>query len=76
MRDDSLDEMLAKLERRLAGLDLLWVDPASYRRCREATTGWEETVKKRMPQNTGPVPATALEFIYDLWLRFNHPDLP
>lgn len=77
MRDSSMDDLLQTIEKRLAGFDLFWVDPDSYKRSwgkeEKSDSPWERWMWKRVQEHGtggGPIPATALEFICDLWATY------
>ncbi len=76
MRDDSICRVLEDNEEKLRDFELLWVDPSAYERCSQKEekerTVWERWIWARVQGDPrgGPVPATALEFLSDLWARY------
>ncbi len=74
MRDPSMWRLLEAMDSMIAGFDLFWVDPESYRRsCEEETVEqapWERWMRERVTrkgEGGGPVAAPAHEFVCDLW---------
>ena len=80
MRDASIERLLEDIEEFQGDSEqsfaLLWIDPSSYQRSSGRKTPWEKWMWERASGGKseargGPVPATALEFLSDLWAKYH-----
>ncbi len=86
MKDNHIDEVLLQLSRTKSFVnrfELLWIVPDAYERCANPRSTWEKWIDEKRQrrlaasdaedpedQFSGPLPATALDFAYDLFTAY------